>query len=94
MLNKYFIIEGFHSKNLDSTLIRNGRVDIKIELRSCDRFQISSIYEKITKKAISQEILNKIPEFKYKSIDIITHILRYHVCDMNTDNIMEEFYEI
>jgi SpoVK/Ycf46/Vps4 family AAA+-type ATPase len=81
-----------HVENLDPALIRKGRVDINIELKSCDRYQIASIYEKIIKKTIPTDILNKCQEFKYKPIDIITHILRHQICDLNLDTMMEIFY--
>jgi SpoVK/Ycf46/Vps4 family AAA+-type ATPase len=90
--NTLFIMTTNHKENLDPALIRNGRVDVSIELRSCDHYQIANIYEKITKIPISEEVLKKIPEFKYKPIDIITHILRYYVCNMVTDNMMDEFF--
>ena len=87
-----FIMTTNHIKNLDPALVRKGRVDVGIELKSCDRYQIASIYKKIMKQELSPEILNKIPEYKYKPIDIITHILKYYICNMDIDNMMKPFY--
>jgi ATPase family associated with various cellular activities (AAA) len=89
--NMLFVMTTNHIENLDPALIRNGRVDVNIELRCCDRYQIASIYEKITKKPLEEEVLNDIEEFKYKPIDVITHVLKYYICNMETDNIMEPF---
>lgn len=90
--NLLFVITTNHIENLDSALIRNGRIDVNIELRSCDRYQIASIYNKITKKNLAPEILEKIPEYKYKPIDIITHILKYYVSNKSEDQMMDTFY--
>jgi hypothetical protein len=89
--NLLFIMTTNHIENLDPALIRNGRIDVNIELKCCDRYQIASIYNKITKKALEPEILEKIPEYKYKPIDIITHVLKYYVSNRNEENIMDAF---
>jgi hypothetical protein len=91
--NMLFIMTTNHVKHLDPALIRNGRVDITIELKACDHYQISCIYETILKKNIDEQVLKRIPEFKYKPIDIITHVIKYYVCNMSTDNIMDDFMQ-
>jgi SpoVK/Ycf46/Vps4 family AAA+-type ATPase len=91
--NLLFIMTTNHIENLDPALVRNGRVDVSIELKCCDRYQIASIYNKITKNKLPKNILDKIPEYKFKPIDIITHILKFYVCGKNHDTMMEKFYE-
>ena len=83
-----------HKENLDPALIRNGRVDVKIELKSCDKYQIASIYKKIMNVDLSSSVIDKIPEYKHKPIDIISHLMQnYYDSDMTDEERMSEFYE-
>lgn len=67
-------------ENFDPALIRNCCVDVNIELKCYDRYQISSIYEKVTKSKLDEKVLERILEFKYKPIDVVTHILKCFIC--------------
>jgi len=91
--NTFFIMTTNHVNNLDPALIRNGRVDVSIELKYCDHYQIASIYEKILKNPLESVILEKIKEYKHRPIDIINHILKMSVICDNVDDVMEFFYE-
>ena len=50
-----------HLDVLDEALYRDGRFDIKIEMKLCDYYQIQCIYNKLIGRTIKEEILNKVP---------------------------------
>lgn len=80
-----FVITTNHLEKLDPALYRKGRIDVTLEFKKCDRFQISEIYESIMRRKLSTDILNSISEDKYPPCDIIFHICQYTVNEKMTD---------
>ncbi|XWV26473.1 bifunctional AAA family ATPase chaperone/translocase BCS1 [Tupanvirus soda lake] len=80
-----FIVTTNHIDHLDPAFYRDGRFDVKIELKLCDHHQIKCIYEKFMGRKIPNDILNKIPEDTFSPATIIFHIKDYifstDVCD-------------
>lgn len=86
------IVTTNHIDHLDPAFYRDGRFDVKIELKLCDRYQISMIYQRILGRNLSNELLNKIPEDKYTPASIIFHIKDYIFNpDATDEEIMQEF---
>jgi ATP-dependent 26S proteasome regulatory subunit len=77
---------------LDKAIHREGRVDVKIEMKLCDHHQIKLIFKKFIKRDINEEILQKIPEDKYIPAAIIEQM---RVCmndsELTDMQIMEKF---
>jgi ATP-dependent 26S proteasome regulatory subunit len=88
-----FIMTTNHLNDLDPALIRDGRIDVTIELKCCDHYQIRCMYEKIMKNQIDENILKRIAEYKHKPVTIINHLIRHCVVDSKNDDIMSLFYE-
>jgi hypothetical protein len=84
MDNSVYIVTSNYIDHLDPAFYRDGRFDVKIELKCCDKFQIQTIYEKMIGKELPQNILDLIPENKFSPASIIFHIKNY-IFDNTTD---------
>lgn len=83
--NTMFIMTTNHIANLDPALIRQGRIDVKMELKKCDRYQIECMYNKIMGEPIDPTILQRIPEGVHRPVDIIHHLIHNKVTNNETD---------
>ena len=72
-----FIVTTNHIDHLDPAFYRDGRFDVKIELKLADRHQIQTIYQKFLKRRISEALLQRIPENMYSPATIIYHVKDY-----------------
>lgn len=75
--NSVFIVTTNKLDHLDPAFYRNGRFDVKIELKLCDHYQINAIYNRMIGRMIPDELLRKIPENKFTPATIIFHIKNY-----------------
>ena len=75
--NSVFIVTTNHIDHLDPAFYRDGRFDVKIELKLCDRHQIKSIYSMMLGIDIPNKLLDKIPENKFSPASLIYHIKNY-----------------
>lgn len=92
MDDSIFIVTTNHIKHLDPAFYRDGRFDVKIELKLCDHFQINKIYHKMIGRNIDLEVLDKIPENKYSPASIIFHVKNYIFnTDMKDEEILSPF---
>lgn len=90
--NSVFIVTTNHIEHLDPAFYRDGRFDVKIELKLCDKFQIGAIYQKMMGKVLPQDILDKVIENKFSPATIIYHIKKYVFCtDIEAVEIMKPF---
>jgi len=80
-----------HKKKLDPAIIRDGRMNLKLELKACDRFQIQEIFNKLMRRKIEPEVLERIEEFKYTPAKVMFHIKNYMFCGMTDEEIMKPF---
>lgn len=72
-----FITTTNHIEVLDPAFVRDGRFDIKIEMMPADRYQMQNIYKVFFKRSIPEELLVKIPEYKYTPATLITHFVQF-----------------
>ena len=88
-----FITTTNYIDHLDPAFYRDGRFDVKIELKLCDHYQITMIYDKILSRQIPRELLKRIPEDKFSPATIIYHVKNYLFCDNETsdETILEPF---
>ena len=70
-----YIMTTNHLERLDKGFYRKGRFHAIIELKKCDRYQIQSIFEKIMKRSIDSDVLNKISEDTFTPAEVIHHLL-------------------
>lgn len=92
MDNSVYIVTSNYIDHLDPAFYRDGRFDVKIELKLCNKFQIQTIYEKMIGSELPPNILDLIPENKFSPASIIFHIKNY-IFDNTMDPmiIMEPF---
>jgi len=72
-----FITTTNHIECLDPAFYRDGRFDVKIEMRAANHYQISSIFERFFKRNVDQSILTRIPEFKYTPASFIARFREF-----------------
>jgi Cdc6-like AAA superfamily ATPase len=77
MDNSVFIVTTNHIDHLDPAFYRDGRFDVRIELKLCDKYQIKNMYKMMIGKDLPDTVLSKIPENKYSPANIIYHVKNY-----------------
>jgi len=80
-----FITTTNHIECLDPAFYRDGRFDVKIEMRAADHYQIDCIFERFFKRTIDPQILAKIPEFKHTPATFIARF-REFLLESHTDD--------
>lgn len=84
-----------YPEKLDAAFLRDGRFDIHIRLGYANKFQIAKIFKMFFKRAISNEILDKVPEGRYTPANFIfrfkTFVLRPEIDDAK---ILESFLNV
>lgn len=89
-----FIVTTNHIDHLDPAFYRDGRFDVKIELKLCNRYQINKIYYKFLNRNVPEDLLQKIPEDKFSPATIIFHVKDYiYASDTPDEKILEKFIE-
>ncbi len=69
-----FVMTTNHVKKLDRALIRPGRIDINIELKKCNKYQLRQIYQDLYGKKLSAKIVDRFREYEYITADVILHL--------------------
>jgi hypothetical protein len=72
-----FIVTTNHLTHLDPAFYRDGRFDVKVELKLCDTFQMNSIYRRILNRDIPMDLLKQLPEDKFSPAALIFHVKNY-----------------
>jgi ATP-dependent 26S proteasome regulatory subunit len=80
-----------HIDMLDPAIYRKGRINALIHLKMCNRYQIATIFEKIIKRKINSDILNRIEEDKYTPAEIIQHLIQMRLSNITDYDIMKNF---
>lgn len=89
-----YVMTTNHLERLDPALYRKGRIHAMIHLKKCDRYQIACIFEKIIKRQIRTDVLEKIPEDIYTPAEVIQHFLEnIHNIDMTDQQIVDGIEE-
>jgi ATP-dependent 26S proteasome regulatory subunit len=86
-----FIATTNHLSELDKALYRDGRFDVKIDMKLCDHYQIQCMYNKIIKRIIPEHLLNRIDEDRYTPSTILFRIIHYARGDHDDELILEPF---
>lgn len=77
---------------IDPAFTRKGRIDCRIQMRMCDRYQISRIFERFIRRPIDPNVLAAIEEDVYVPVDVIAQCVNYvHSTDTPDAEIMEPF---
>jgi hypothetical protein len=73
---------------LDPAFYRDGRFDVKIELKFCDHFQMNTIYRRILNRDIPPSVLSKLPEDKFSPASLIFHVKNYIFTPNTPDSVI------
>jgi flagellar biosynthesis GTPase FlhF len=77
---------------IDNAIYRPGRVNLKIEMRPADHYQISNIFKTFFNRDINEELLKRIPEYKHVPAEFIFHFANYIMVSNDNDlELLEPF---
>lgn len=88
-----FVATTNHYDKLDDAFTRDGRFDVKIDMKKCDRYQFQKMYQKFIGRPIPEELLEKMSEDKFTPAQFIFHIKDYISEDYEDSVILERFLE-
>lgn len=92
--NTIFGISTNHKNKLDPALYREGRIDVDIEFKLCDKYQINCIFKRIIGRDLDPKVLELIEEDKYTPANLITHLHPYYFKKHFSDReIMKKFIQ-
>lgn len=77
MEDSVFIVTTNYFNKLDTAFVRDGRFDVKLELKMCDHYQIKTIYKDFIGREIPEDLLKRIEIGKYSPATIIYHLKDY-----------------
>ena len=86
-----FIATTNHKELIDPAFYRDGRFDVKIDMKLCDQYQVNCIYKKFMNREVPEEILERIQEDTYTPANIIFRVKDYIVSDLSDEAILEPF---
>lgn len=72
---RILVISSNYYNKLDKALIRPGRIDINLELKNTNHDIIKEMYSYYFNEIINNELLKKIPEYKYSPAEIVNNYL-------------------
>ncbi len=85
--NTIFIMTTNYVNKLDSALIRDGRIDVNIEMKLTNKEQLTQMWKTIFKRDINQQILDKFKEYAFKPASVLSRCAEYLTCG---DDIIDE----
>jgi len=92
--NVIFVMTTNHENKLDKALIRPGRIDIKITLNKCTRYQLSKIYYDLFGENLSEQLLQRFPEDKFITAKVILHLFHNSFTkNVNPEKLLEPFID-
>jgi Cdc6-like AAA superfamily ATPase len=75
--NTIFIITTNYVDKLDSALIRDGRIDVKIEMKLCNRDQLRDMWKTIFQREICEEVCLKFQEYQFTPASVLSRCQQY-----------------
>jgi DNA replication protein DnaC len=88
-----FICTTNHIEKLDPAFCRDGRFDVKIEMKPADRHQFQEMYTKYFRQRIPEDLLLRIREYKYVPATVLTRFARYIHQNETPEEILSPFLE-
>ena len=76
---------------MDTALIRPGRMDISIEIKQCNRYQLRKAYKSIYDIDLPEEFIKAFPEYKYSMAEVIMHLFHNTYNKMPVSKLMSKF---
>jgi SpoVK/Ycf46/Vps4 family AAA+-type ATPase len=72
-----FVATTNYIQKLDTALVRDGRFDVKIELKKCNREQLSQMFEIFFGMKLSESLLHRFREFQFIPATILSRMSEY-----------------
>ncbi len=90
-----FITSTNYIEKLDPAFYRDGRFDIKIEMKACDHSQFKQIYKKFFDRELPEQYLSLLPEFQITPATFISRLIQFILVeDVADDIILEPFIKV
>jgi hypothetical protein len=86
-----FIATTNHKEIIDPAFYRDGRFDVKIDMKLCDKYQINCIYKKFMKRDIPTDLLERIKDDEFEPAKVIFRVKDYIRSDCSDESILEPF---
>jgi hypothetical protein len=86
-----FICTTNHYEKLDPAFCRDGRFDVKIEMKPADHHQFQEMYCKYFKERIPDDVMNKIPEYTFVPATVLARLALYIHRNATVDEILSPF---
>jgi len=86
-----YIITTNKIDKLDEAILRPGRMDIKMELTYCNRYQLKNIYMDLYNNELEERILKKFDEHKYTTSEVIIHLFYNISSQITVDELFSKF---
>jgi chaperone BCS1 len=93
--NTIFIMTTNYVNKLDSALIRDGRIDVNIEMKLTNNEQLCQMWKTIFKREVKQEVLEKFQEHTHKPATILSRLAQYLTCgeEIEDELILQPFLD-
>lgn len=89
-----FITTTNHIEKLDPAFYRDGRFDVRIEMKAANHYQIQEIFERFFERQLSLDIIKRIPEYTYTPATFIARFRGFLMeSNVSDEEIMEPFFE-
>jgi ATP-dependent 26S proteasome regulatory subunit len=72
-----FVATTNYIQKLDTALVRDGRFDVKIELKKCNREQLSQMFDIFFGITLSESLLHRFREFQFIPATILSRMSEY-----------------
>ena len=72
-----FIITTNYVERLDAALIRDGRIDVNIEMKLCNEYQLELMWKTIFKREVSRAVLSKFKPLTYTPASILSRCAQF-----------------
>jgi len=72
-----FVITTNYVEKLDAALIRDGRIDVKIEMKLCDNYQLQQMWKTIFKREVHPNVLSKFKTLSFTPASILSRCAQF-----------------
>ena len=86
-----FICTTNHIEKLDPAFYRDGRFDVKIEMKPSDHYQVQEMYMKYFNTRIPDDIIERFPEYTYTPATILARLNRYVLNNAPVEEVLSPF---
>ena len=75
--NTIFIMTTNYVNRLDSALVRDGRIDVNIEMKLTNKEQVKQMWRTIFKREVKESVIERFKEYEYKPATILSRCAEY-----------------